>query len=87
MYRIAQAPLSISNQSMPILGRVDVLVCGGGVAGIAAASVHARQQVRARERFDPRLRERSSLPKTPLEQHSAAGVTLGANPRLAWRLR
>jgi hypothetical protein len=42
MYQISRSELSISNQTIPILGRVDVLVCGGGVAGIAAAVAAAR---------------------------------------------
>lgn len=42
MYRIAQSQLSISDQTIPIFSRVDVLVCGGGVAGIAAAVAAAR---------------------------------------------
>ncbi len=42
MFQISQSQLSIGHQSIPIAQRVDVLVCGGGVAGIAAAVSAAR---------------------------------------------
>lgn len=42
MYKISQSNLSFPAQSIPIFDRVDVLVCGGGVAGIAAAVAAAR---------------------------------------------
>lgn len=42
MYQISQSQLSIAQQTIPIAQRVDVLVCGGGVAGIAAAVSAAR---------------------------------------------
>ncbi|HUX24485.1 MAG TPA: FAD-dependent oxidoreductase [Burkholderiales bacterium] len=42
MYKISGAQLDISNRSVPIYKHVDVLVCGGGVAGIAAAIAAAR---------------------------------------------
>ena len=42
MYQIAQSRLTLSSESVPIADRVDVLVCGGGVAGIAAAVSAAR---------------------------------------------
>lgn len=42
MFQISQSLLHLSDQSLPITARVDVLVCGGGVAGIAAAVTAAR---------------------------------------------
>lgn len=42
MFEISQSQLRLPAQSLPIAARVDVLVCGGGVAGIAAAVTAAR---------------------------------------------
>lgn len=42
MFEISQSQLTVSNQTLPVAARVDVLVCGGGVAGIAAAVAAAR---------------------------------------------
>lgn len=42
LYRISSSQLSLSPQSIPVTADVDVLVCGGGVAGIAAAVGAAR---------------------------------------------
>jgi hypothetical protein len=42
MYNISESFIEIQNQSIPIAANVDVLVCGGGVAGIAAAVAAAR---------------------------------------------
>jgi hypothetical protein len=42
LFQISHSQLSFSDQSVPIAARVDVLVCGGGVAGIAAAVAAAR---------------------------------------------
>src|ERR1035437_6320723 len=41
-YSLLDTTISISDQSIPITRRVDVLVCGGGVAGLAAAVAAAR---------------------------------------------
>jgi hypothetical protein len=46
MFQISSSKLTISNQEVPIADRVDVLVCGGGVAGIAAAVAAARTGAR-----------------------------------------
>lgn len=42
MYEISDAHVTGSGRPVPIADRVDVLVCGGGVAGIAAAVAAAR---------------------------------------------
>jgi hypothetical protein len=42
LFQISQSQLTLPEQSLPIAARVDVLVCGGGVAGIAAAVTAAR---------------------------------------------
>ena len=36
-------PVTIPEQSIPVLHECDVLVCGGGCAGIAAALAAARR--------------------------------------------
>lgn len=42
MFQVSQTEVLLGQQSLPIAARVDVLVCGGGVAGIAAAVAAAR---------------------------------------------
>lgn len=42
MFSIANDQVQLDRQALPIAARVDVLVCGGGVAGIAAAVASAR---------------------------------------------
>lgn len=42
MFQISHSNVTITDQEVPIVDRVDVLVCGGGVAGIAAAAAAAR---------------------------------------------
>jgi hypothetical protein len=42
MYQIQTKSISMNERPIPIADRVDVLVCGGGVAGIAAAVSAAR---------------------------------------------
>jgi hypothetical protein len=46
MFEIFSDKLTITNQEIPVADRVDVLVCGGGVAGIAAAAAAARTGAR-----------------------------------------
>jgi len=46
MYQIASSEVTIGPRTLPIAQRVDVLVCGGGVAGIAAAVAAARNGAR-----------------------------------------
>lgn len=46
MFQISPTTVSVTNQEVPIADRVDVLVCGGGVAGIAAAASAARSGAR-----------------------------------------
>jgi len=46
MFQISSSKVTLVNQEVPILDRVDVLVCGGGVAGIAAAAAAARSGAR-----------------------------------------
>lgn len=46
MFQISSSKLTITDQEIPITDRVDVLVCGGGVAGIAAAAASARTGAR-----------------------------------------
>lgn len=46
MYEISESELCIGQQTLPIAAQVDVLVCGGGVAGIAAAVTAARAGAR-----------------------------------------
>ena len=41
-YEISNGSVTIESQRIPVARRVDVLVCGGGVAGIAAAVAAAR---------------------------------------------
>jgi flavin-dependent dehydrogenase len=42
MFHISSSHVALLKQELPITTRVDVLVCGGGVAGIAAAAAAAR---------------------------------------------
>lgn len=42
MFEVVRDELRLDARTMPIAARVDVLVCGGGVAGIAAAVAAAR---------------------------------------------
>jgi hypothetical protein len=42
MYQVTDDRLTLGSQTIPVADRVDVLVCGGGVAGIAAAIAAAR---------------------------------------------
>lgn len=42
MFQISHSSVGLTEQQVPIVDRVDVLVCGGGVAGIAAAAASAR---------------------------------------------
>jgi len=42
VFEVFQYELKMDARAIPIAGRVDVLVCGGGVAGIAAAVAAAR---------------------------------------------
>jgi hypothetical protein len=46
MIQISSTKITLPNQEVPIADRVDVLVCGGGVAGIAAAVAAARSGAR-----------------------------------------
>ncbi len=46
MFEIADTHVTMGAQGLPIADRVDVLVCGGGVAGIAAAVAAARHGAR-----------------------------------------
>jgi hypothetical protein len=46
MYQISSNTITIPSQDVAIADRVDVLVCGGGVAGIAAAVSAARSGAR-----------------------------------------
>lgn len=43
MYKLKGSSVIIENQSLPIYDKVDVLVCGGGMAGIAASITAARR--------------------------------------------
>jgi hypothetical protein len=42
LFEVVENTLRLDARTVPIAGRVDVLVCGGGVAGIAAAVAAAR---------------------------------------------
>lgn len=42
MYEILQSELHLAQQTLPVAARGAVLVCGGGIAGIAAAVTVAR---------------------------------------------
>jgi len=42
MYKIIKDEILITDENIPIAKEVDVLVCGGGVAGLAAAVAAAR---------------------------------------------
>lgn len=46
MFEMAQKEILLSQQTIPVADTVDVLVCGGGVAGIAAAVAAARSGAR-----------------------------------------
>jgi len=46
MFDITSNQVTITSQQIPITNRVDVLVCGGGVAGIAAAAAAGRSGAR-----------------------------------------
>jgi len=46
MFQISSSQVTLAQQEVPIADRVDVLVCGGGVAGIAAAAAAARSGAR-----------------------------------------
>jgi hypothetical protein len=46
MFQISPSKVTLVNQEVPVADRVDVLVCGGGVAGIAAAVAAARSGAR-----------------------------------------
>lgn len=42
MFKISSTQVTLGEQTLPVAAHVDVLVCGGGVAGIAAAVAAAR---------------------------------------------
>jgi hypothetical protein len=42
LFKISSTQVTLGEQTLPVAARVDVLVCGGGVAGIAAAVAAAR---------------------------------------------
>jgi hypothetical protein len=46
MHEVSSSHVTIPSQDVPVADRVDVLVCGGGVAGIAAAVSAARTGAR-----------------------------------------
>lgn len=46
MFEVSNSHVALPAQQVPVADRVDVLVCGGGVAGIAAAASAARNGAR-----------------------------------------
>jgi len=46
LFDISTSQVTLGQQAIPVAANVDVLVCGGGVAGIAAAVAAARNGAR-----------------------------------------